>query len=122
MIERLAIVGGEDSGFGNDDTPSSDVPHSQKQSDPQPFLPRLAHLHALPALAVRLLEHIAATSFCAPAPTPSRSSTSMTPPRIYETRYAYLCGFYSTAAMPHHHCFTCGTKDFLATFYYISVF
>ncbi|KAJ7861848.1 hypothetical protein B0H14DRAFT_3616007 [Mycena olivaceomarginata] len=51
-IEHLAIVGGENSGFGDDDTPSSDVPHSQKQSDPQPFLPRLTHLHA-PARARR---------------------------------------------------------------------
>ncbi|KAJ7898600.1 hypothetical protein B0H14DRAFT_174366 [Mycena olivaceomarginata] len=81
-IERLAIVGGEDSGFGDDDIPSGDVPHSQKQSDPQPFLPRLTHLHAPPALAVRLLEHIAAAPFCAPAPIPSRSSpsSSTTPP------------------------------------------
>ncbi|KAJ7902547.1 histidine kinase [Mycena olivaceomarginata] len=39
---------------------------------------------------------------------------------FYDTLYAYLCGFYSTAAMPHHHFFTCGTKDFLATFYYTS--
>ncbi|KAJ7809271.1 hypothetical protein B0H14DRAFT_2608167 [Mycena olivaceomarginata] len=79
---RLAIVGGEDSGFGDDDIPSGNVPYSQKRSDPQPFLPRLTHLHALPTLVVRLLEHLAAAPFCAPAPTSSRSSpsSSTTPP------------------------------------------
>ncbi|KAF7356453.1 hypothetical protein MVEN_00978400 [Mycena venus] len=38
---------------------------------------------------------------------------------FYDTLYAYLCGFYSS--YPHnHHLFTCGSKDFLATFYYTS--
>jgi hypothetical protein len=38
---------------------------------------------------------------------------------FYEILYAFLCGFYS----PHpyqHHLFTCGSKDFLSTFYYTS--
>ncbi|KAJ7140325.1 hypothetical protein C8R43DRAFT_595336 [Mycena crocata] len=35
---------------------------------------------------------------------------------IYEILYAFLCGFYS----PSDRIFTCGSKDFLATFYYTS--
>ncbi|KAJ6518948.1 histidine kinase [Mycena sanguinolenta] len=39
---------------------------------------------------------------------------------FYDTLFAYLCGFYSTSSHPTHNLFTCGTKDFLATFYYTS--
>ncbi|KAJ6488058.1 hypothetical protein DFH09DRAFT_1455905 [Mycena vulgaris] len=35
---------------------------------------------------------------------------------FYEILYAFLCGFYS----PNDRLFTCGSKDFLATFYYTS--
>ncbi|KAF8216672.1 hypothetical protein K438DRAFT_1658130 [Mycena galopus ATCC 62051] len=38
---------------------------------------------------------------------------------FYDTLYAYLCGFYAPSAHPHD-LFTCGTKNFLATFYYTS--
>ncbi|KAJ7779310.1 hypothetical protein B0H14DRAFT_3507829 [Mycena olivaceomarginata] len=59
-IKRLAIVGGEDSGFGDDDIPSGNVPYSQKRSDPQPFLPRL--------------------NIYTPCPRSSSPSSSTTPP------------------------------------------
>ncbi|KAJ7255454.1 hypothetical protein B0H12DRAFT_533227 [Mycena haematopus] len=39
---------------------------------------------------------------------------------FYDTLYAYLCGFYSKSSPNRHDLFTCGTKDFLATFYYTS--
>ncbi|KAJ6619916.1 hypothetical protein B0H10DRAFT_2216468 [Mycena sp. CBHHK59/15] len=35
---------------------------------------------------------------------------------IYETLFAFLCGFYA----PNDRLFTCGSKDFLSTFYYTS--
>ncbi|KAJ6514984.1 histidine kinase [Mycena vitilis] len=37
---------------------------------------------------------------------------------FYEVLYAFLCGFYNPH--PHGRLFTCGSKDFLSTFYYTS--
>ncbi|KAJ7781948.1 histidine kinase [Mycena maculata] len=37
---------------------------------------------------------------------------------VYEIVYAFLCGFYSSNHI--HRPFTCGSKDFLSTFYYTS--
>ncbi|KAK7025155.1 hypothetical protein R3P38DRAFT_2952994 [Favolaschia claudopus] len=39
---------------------------------------------------------------------------------IYDTIYAVLCGYYAKVTHHHPRLFTCGEKDFMATFYYTS--
>ncbi|KAF7346482.1 hypothetical protein MSAN_01876300 [Mycena sanguinolenta] len=79
-LERLAIVGGEESGFGDDEIPPEEPQQADedKHAPVVPFLPRLTHLHALPALAVRILEGITASPFCAPAPSTTTPTSTPT--------------------------------------------
>ncbi|KAJ6589533.1 hypothetical protein B0H19DRAFT_1303872 [Mycena capillaripes] len=74
-LERLAVVGMEDDSLDDDKEYNGE---DKDKEEHMPFLPRLTHLHAPPALAVRLLERIASAPFAAPLPSHTSSATTST--------------------------------------------
>ncbi|KAJ7128563.1 hypothetical protein C8R44DRAFT_778231, partial [Mycena epipterygia] len=60
-LERLAVVGGEDAADDTSEVEATEDPRAREReskTEGRPFLPRLTHLHAPPALAVRVLARL----------------------------------------------------------------
>ncbi|KAJ7021393.1 hypothetical protein C8F04DRAFT_269640 [Mycena alexandri] len=93
-LERLAVIGGGDADSAStskstdrasehhaDPTEAENETEKEKEKEKNPFLPRLTHLHAPPALAVRLLDRIAGAPF-ASLTSPSFTSPSLSHPPL----------------------------------------